>query len=95
MTKNTSITEGHTLQFRFEAFNFVNHPNCNPPASNIRSPATFGRAVSARTMRELQFGLKYIYRRSGFSALVREPGPNVSELRRRLHPAACFFFQDY
>ena len=61
LTKNTSITEGHTLQFRFEAFNFTNHANWNPPARNPRSTATFGRVVSARTMRELQLGLKYIF----------------------------------
>ena len=61
LTKNTRIAEGHTLQFRFEAFNFSNHPNWNPPARNIRAPATFGKVVSARTMRELQLGLKYIF----------------------------------
>lgn len=61
LTKNTQIMEGHSLQFRFEAFNFTNHPNWNPPAANIRAPATFGRIVSARTMRELQLGLKYIF----------------------------------
>lgn len=61
LTKNTQIREGHSLQFRFEAFNAANHPNWNPPASNIRAPATFGRITSARTMRELQLGLKYIF----------------------------------
>ena len=61
LTKNTTITEGQTLQFRFEAFNFANHPNWNPPGRNIRAPATFGVVTSARTMRELQFGLKYIF----------------------------------
>ena len=61
LTKNTTITEGQTLQFRFEAFNFANHPNWNPPGRNIRAPRTFGVVTSARTMRELQFGLKYIF----------------------------------
>jgi hypothetical protein len=61
LTKNTSITESHILQFRFEAFNFSNHPNWNPPSSNVLSPSTFGVITSARTMRELQFGLKYIF----------------------------------
>ena len=61
LTKNTPIIEGHSLQFRFEAFNFANHPNWNPPASNPLAPVTFGRIVSARTMRELQLGLKYIF----------------------------------
>jgi len=61
LTKNTTILEGHSLQFRFEAFNASNHPNWNAPAANPLAPATFGRIVSARTMRELQLGLKYIF----------------------------------
>ncbi len=61
LVKNTSIREGHSLQFRFEAFNFPNHPNWNAPSSDSRTAATFGRITSARTMRELQFGLKYMF----------------------------------
>ncbi|MCP5113032.1 MAG: TonB-dependent receptor [bacterium] len=61
VTKNTRITESQTLQFRFEAFNFTNHPNWNPGGRNPRSAATFGKVTSARTMRELQLGLKYIF----------------------------------
>lgn len=59
--KNTRIREGHTLQFRFEGFNFSNRPNFNAPATDSRNPATFGRITTARTMRELQFGLKYVF----------------------------------
>jgi hypothetical protein len=58
--KNFRIAEGHEIQFRFEAFNFANHAQWNPPDVN-RSSANFGRINSARTMRELQFGLKYIF----------------------------------
>lgn len=61
LVKNTAIREGHALQFRFEAFNFPNHPNWNAPSSDSRTAATFGRITSARTMRELQFGLKYMF----------------------------------
>jgi hypothetical protein len=61
MVKNTSIREGHSLQFRFEAFNFSNHPNWNTPSVDPRTAATFGRITSARTMREMQFGLKYMF----------------------------------
>ena len=59
--KNFSIREGHSLQFRFEAFNFSNHPNWNAPSTNARSASQFGRIRNAKTMRELQFGLKYIF----------------------------------
>ena len=59
VVKNTIIHEGHSLQFSFEAFNFPNHPNWNAPSNNPTNAATFGRITSARTMREMQFGLKY------------------------------------
>lgn len=61
MIKNIAIRENHSLQFRFEAFNFPNHPNWNAPSSNARVASTFGRVTSARSMRSLQFGLKYSF----------------------------------
>jgi len=61
IVKNTSIREGHSLQFRFEAFNFSNHPNWNTPSVDPTTASTFGKVISARTMREMQFGLKYIF----------------------------------
>jgi hypothetical protein len=61
LLKNTRIREGHTLEFRFEAFNFANHPNWNTPSADSRNANVFGIVTSARTMRELQFGLKYIF----------------------------------
>jgi hypothetical protein len=61
LMKRTPVKEGHTLEFRFESFNFPNHPNFNAPAVDVRQPATFGRITTARTMRELQFGVRYIF----------------------------------
>lgn len=59
LTKTTRITERQSVEFRFESFNFANHPNFNPPSVDTRQPATFGRITTARTMREMQFGVKY------------------------------------
>jgi hypothetical protein len=60
-TKNFKFLERHTIQFRFEAFNLLNHPNWNSPSSSVLTPQTFGVITSARTMRQLQFGLKYSF----------------------------------
>jgi hypothetical protein len=61
LTRNIRIREGHSLQVRWEAFNAFNHPNWNSPGSDARNATTFGKVTSARTMRELQFGLKYAF----------------------------------
>ena len=65
--KNFPIREGHAFQFRFEAFNFPNHPNLGDPALSwgSRDPAkpgpNFGTIRGAGTMRELQFALKFVF----------------------------------
>jgi hypothetical protein len=66
--------EHHTLQFRFEAFNAVNHPNWGMPNLNVLAgsafpgqPGTnahqnFGTISSTQTnMRQVQLGLKYSF----------------------------------
>jgi len=59
--KDFAITERHKLQFRFEAFNFPNHPNWDNPTTNISS-GTFGRVGGTRlNMRNLQFALKFLF----------------------------------
>ena len=65
--KDFHIMEGHRLQFRFEFFNFPNHPVwANPGAAWGRTEARpdpgFGRIRDTATrMRQIQFGLKYIF----------------------------------
>lgn len=61
MLKNFNFTEERYLQFRFEAFNFPNHPNWGNPNTNINSPV-FGVITSTRTnMRNLQLALKLVF----------------------------------
>ncbi len=61
LLKNFSLgSESRTLQFRWETFNLANHANWNFPSSDVRNVA-FGRVLSARDMRQMQFALKLLF----------------------------------
>jgi hypothetical protein len=58
--KTTKLTEGKSVEFRFETFNTFNHAQFYPNGSvdgNINSP-TFGRVLKAAPPRILQVALK-------------------------------------
>jgi hypothetical protein len=59
LLKNTKITEGSSLQFRFEAFNVFNHAQFNNPAANAKSASTFGTITTALDPRIMQAALKF------------------------------------
>ena len=67
ISKNTTIREGISLQFRAEAFNLFNHPNFGQPQNSLTA-ATFGQITATRTTRgdlgssrQLQLGMKLIF----------------------------------
>ena len=60
--KNIPITERFRLQFRFEAYNALNHPSYANPNSDFTAKATFGKITATTSgARELQFALKLIF----------------------------------
>jgi hypothetical protein len=54
-------SERHTLQFRFEAFNVMNHPVWGAPNTNTQTSGFGTVGGTAIAMRQLQVALKYYF----------------------------------
>lgn len=60
--KSFLIHEGHSLQFRWEAFNIMNHPAWSDPSVNANNASSFGVITGTRfNMRQMQLALKYVF----------------------------------
>jgi hypothetical protein len=65
--KNFPISESNRLEFRWELFNLLNHPNFGGPSASLFSNATTVSATAATitstegSARQMQFALKYIF----------------------------------
>jgi hypothetical protein len=66
--KNFQVHEHKQLEFRAEAFNFLNHVNLNDPGTGFspnrqgqNTNAGFGRITSAMKARSIQLGLRFTF----------------------------------
>jgi hypothetical protein len=60
LTRRFQVLEGHSIEFRAEAFNAPNHVNPLNPSSALNSQ-TFGKSVAAADPRIMQLALKYVF----------------------------------
>jgi hypothetical protein len=59
--KDFRVSEGKSLEFRYEAFNLTNHPNWGMPVATMPS-AAFGKIqTTSIAMRQMQLALKFIF----------------------------------
>ncbi len=69
LQKRFAIREASALTFRFDAFNFLNHPNWNAPDTNYTDQAaygntsspTFGKVTSKNGQRSMQASLRFSF----------------------------------
>jgi len=60
LSRSFPVAENRKIDFRWEAFNVLNHSRFGNPNATMNSP-TFGQITSARDARIMQFALKYIF----------------------------------
>ena len=61
LSKQFRVAEGKHLQFRWEAYNLLNHPVWGFPNTNFSSPAFGTISSTTGSMRQMQFALKYAF----------------------------------
>jgi hypothetical protein len=62
LLKNFVFHEGKYVQFRWEAFNAINHPNWANPNTNANDKTNFGSITGTRSnMRQMQLALKLVF----------------------------------
>jgi hypothetical protein len=66
--KGFALGREHRLDFHFDLFNVLNHPNFGLPGriasfntAGLQTSPTFGTITTAQDPRDLQFGLKYLF----------------------------------
>jgi hypothetical protein len=60
LLKNFRFFEGKTIQFRAEAYNFLNHPNLGNPNLNLRN-SDFNRIITRNGNRSMQIGFRFLF----------------------------------
>jgi len=60
LLKNFRFFEGKTIQFRAEAYNFLNHANLINPNLNIRN-SDFNKIINRSGNRTMQIGLRFLF----------------------------------
>ena len=58
--KTFPIAESHAVQFRVDAFNWINHPNWDGATTNPTS-SVFGKVTSKGSERNIQLSLRYSF----------------------------------
>jgi hypothetical protein len=59
LSRKFRVHEGHSIQFRAEAFNTFNHPNWGIPGPYPDFGPFFGKIFSSGPPRRMQFALRY------------------------------------
>ena len=60
LSKSFHLTERGYMQFRWEVFNALNHPNYSAPNTTINQSTT-GQILAAGPARQMQLGLKVVF----------------------------------